>query len=115
MTTLERLKLELANKTYFRYAEYTTFLQENNLSSTDNYNKATMQKSLLYTVIDILESVSNNVDLLRRVETEFITTDAAYKHIQSRISDIKKKIALIPDAEDMDNNSPFVLMFTKDR
>lgn len=114
MNVLERLKLELANKTYFTDAEYTTFLQENQLTHSDNYNKAIMQKNLLYTVIDILESVSNNVDLLRRVETEFMTTDAAYKHIQSRIVDIKKKIALIPDAEP-ENNSPFVLMFTRER
>ncbi len=44
MTVLERLKLELSNKEYFTDQEYTTFLQENNLTATDNYDKTTMQK-----------------------------------------------------------------------
>lgn len=114
MTVLERLKLELSNKTYFTDSEYSTFLAENQLSPTDNYNKATMQKSLLYTVVDILEAVSNNVDLLRKVETEFETTDAAYKHLQSRIADLKKRISTIPDAEP-ENNSPFSLIYSKNR
>lgn len=114
MTVIERLILELSNKTYFTDTEYTTFLTENNLTDSDNYNKATMQKSLLYTVVDVLEAVSNNVDLLRRVETEFETTDAAYKHLQSRISDLKKRISTIPDAEP-ENNSPFSLIYTKGR
>lgn len=115
MTVLERLKLELSNKTYFTDSEYTTFLTENNLTATEEYNKSTMQKSLLYTVLDILEAVSNNVDLLRKVETEFETTDAAYKHLQSRISDLKKRISTIPDAVEPENNSPFSLIYTKNR
>lgn len=115
MTNIERLKLELSNKTYFTDEEYITFLTENLLTPTDNYSKATDQKSLLYTVIDILEAVSNNVDLLRKVETEFETTESAYKHLQSRIADIKKKITTIPDAIEPENNSPFSLMFTKGR
>lgn len=115
ITVIERLKLELSNKTYFTDTEYTTFLAENQLLPTDTYNKATMQKSLLYTVVDILEAVSNNVDLLRRVETEFETTDAAHKHLQSRITDIKKRISTIPDSVEPENNSPFSLMFTKGR
>lgn len=115
MTVLNRLKLELSNKTYFTDEEYTIFLQENNLAVTDNYNKATMQKSLLYTILDILEAVSNNVDLLRKVETEFQTTGEAFKHLQSRIADIKKRIATIPDETEPENNSPFTLMWTKSR
>ena len=114
MNVIERLMLELSNKSYFNDLEYTTFLTENNLDSITEYDKATMQKSLLYTVVDILEAVSNNVDLLRRVETEFETTDAAYKHLQSRISDLKKRISTIPDAEP-ENNSPFSLIYTKVR
>ena len=116
MTILNRLKLELSNKTYFTDEEYTTFLQENNLTTaTDDYNKSTMQKQLLYTIIDILEAVSNNVDLLRKVETEFQTTGEAFKHLQSRIADIKKRIASIPDEQEPENNSPFTLMWTKSR
>jgi len=115
LTVLERLKLELSNKNYFSDDEYKTFLQENDLNPNDEYIKSTMQKPLLYTVVDILEAVSNNVDLLRKVETEFQTTGEAYKHLQSRITDIKKRIATIPDVQEPENNSPFTLMWTKER
>jgi len=115
LKVIDRLKLELSNKKYFSDEEYTTFLSENNLNPDDNYDKSTMQKALLYTVVDILEAVSNNVDLLRKVETEFTTTGEAYKHLQSRIVDIKKRIATIPDVQEPDSNSPFTLIFTKER
>lgn len=111
MTVLERLKLELSNKEYLSDAEYQIFLTENNMVSTDTYNKETMQKLLLLTVIDILEVVSNDVDIMRKVETEFSTTSDAYKHVQERIQNIKDRIASIPDVAD--EYSPFSLMYTR--
>ncbi|ABX42866.1 hypothetical protein Cphy_2505 [Lachnoclostridium phytofermentans ISDg] len=47
MTVIERLSLELSNKEYLTQAEYIQFLTENNLISTDIYNKEIMQKQLL--------------------------------------------------------------------
>lgn len=111
MTIIERLKLELANKEYFTDNEYQVFLNENDLIHTEIYNKATMQKSLLLTVLDILEVVSNDVDIMRKVETEFTTTSDAYKHLQSRISNVKDRIASIPDPEE--EYSCFSLMYTR--
>ena len=72
MTVLERLKLELANKEYFKDSEYQVFLEENDLTHTDTYNKTTMQKSLLLTALDILSAVANDVDIMRKVETEYM-------------------------------------------
>lgn len=111
MTILERLKLELANKEYLSDEEYIVFLTENNLVSTETYSKATMQKALLLTVLDILEVVSNDVDIMRKVETEFTTTSDAYKHLQTRIASIKDRILSIPEPEE--EYSPFSLMYTK--
>lgn len=111
MTVIERLSLELSNKEYLTQAEYIQFLTENNLESTDLYDKATMQKSLLLTVIDILEVVSNDVDIMRKVETEFTTTSDAYKHLQERIQNIKDRIASIPDTEE--EYSPFSLIYSR--
>ncbi len=111
MTTIERLKLELSNKEYLTDSEYTQFLYENDLTPNEAYDKATMQKSLLFTVVDILEVVANDVDIMRRVETEFTTTSEAYKHLVDRIQHIKDKIASIPDAEE--EYSPFSLMYTR--
>lgn len=113
MTVLERLKLELNNKEYLTDAEYTQFLKENNFDTIimPEYDKTTMQKALLYTVIDVLEVVSNDVDLMRRVETEFTNTNDAYKHLQERISSIKDRIASIPVPDE--EYSPFSLIFTR--
>lgn len=111
MTNLERLKLELSNKQYFTDAEYTTFLLENDLISNDIYDKTTMQRDLLYTVIDILESLANDVDLMRKVETEFTTTSQAVKFLNDRIERIKSRIENIRD--DSAEYSSFQLLFTR--
>lgn len=111
MTNLERLKLELNNKEYFTDTEYITLLNENNLIETDTYDKGNNQRDLLWTVVDILEAVANNVDLMRKVETEFTTTSQAVKYINDRIERIKNRIQTIPDAEEEYSN--FSLMFTR--
>ena len=111
MTVLERLRLELANKEYLTDEEYKVLLTENELSFAATYNKTTMQKQLLLTVLDILEVVANDVDIMRKVETEFTTTSDAYKYLEKRIAQIKDRIASIPDPEE--EYSPFSLMYTK--
>ena len=51
MTNLERLKLELSNKSYYTDNEYNVFLNENNLIPTDTYNKDNNEIDLLKTVV----------------------------------------------------------------
>lgn len=113
MDILQRLKLELGNKDYFTDDEYTQFLKENGFDTIimPEYDKSTMQKKLLYTVLDVLEAVSNDVDLMRKVETEFTTTSAAYKYLQERIQDVKDRITAIPDPEE--EYSPFSMIYTR--
>ncbi|NLJ96730.1 MAG: hypothetical protein GX321_06215 [Clostridiales bacterium] len=111
MIVLDRLKLELANKEYMTDNEYIVFLKENNLDEITTYDKTTMQKQLLLTVLDILEVVSNDVDIMRKVETEFTTTSDAYKYLEKRIAQIKDRIASLPIEED--EYSPFSLMYTR--
>ena len=84
MTILERLKVELNHKDYFTDDEYIMYLSENNLTATDTYNKATMQRNLLLTVIDVLEAVSNDIDIMRKVEdtTTNMSISECYKYIQ---------------------------------
>lgn len=97
-TTLERLKIELNNKEYYSDTVLAMYLDENSLTSTDTYAKATMQKQLLQTVYDIMQSLSNNVDLFRSVETEFATTGEAYQYLKQRMDDIEVRILSIPDS-----------------
>jgi hypothetical protein len=109
MTILERLKLELNNKPYFTDEEYTVFLAENGLTSTDTYTKATDQSKLLYSVIDVLEAVSNDIDLMRKVDSEFATVSEASKYLEQRIEKIKNRIYQLPSNE----TSQITLMFRK--
>lgn len=111
MFIIDRLLLELANKEYLTKEEYKEFLLENNLEPMSQYNKSTMQKSLLLTVLDVLEVVSNDIDIMRKVETEFTTTSDAYKYLEQRIAQVKDRIAAIPDPEE--EYSPFSLMYTR--
>jgi hypothetical protein len=105
MTNLERLKVELSGKEYFSDEVYSMYLEENALNPAENYDKSTNQKELLYTVIDVLESLSNDIDLFRSVKTEFLSTGEAYKYLEKRINDINKRILALPNDEgDTDSN-----------
>ncbi|ENK1242978.1 hypothetical protein AB2063_001106 [Clostridium botulinum] len=115
MKVLDRLKLELNNKDYFTDNEYTIYLNENDLVPTDEYIKKDMQKDLLITVVDVFESVANDVDLMRKIQdgsTEFSTSEA-YKLLRQRIEDIKQRIASIPVTEE--DYSNISLLFTRSR
>lgn len=112
MQVLDRLKMELSNQSYFSDEQYIQFLVENDLTPTDEYDKSTMQKQLLYTVLDILEAVSNDIDIMRSIETEFSNEGSAYKYIADRIQQVKDKIAAIPEPEE--DYSCFSLMYTRE-
>lgn len=114
MTVLDRLKMELSNKEYFPDEQYAQFLTENSLTDTDTYDKSSMQRNLLLTVLDVLEAVSNDVDIMRSIQTEFSNESAAYKWMANRIQQVKDKIATIPDPDEEENSSCFSLMFTRE-
>ncbi|WP_173775238.1 hypothetical protein [Anaerostipes hadrus] len=110
MQILDRLKMELSNQEYFSDEQYTQFLLENGLSAVAEYNKATDQRQMLLSALDILEAVSNDIDIMRQTITEFTTTSQAYKYLEKRIQNLRDKIASIPEPEE--EYSCFSLMFT---
>ena len=112
MQVLQRLKMELSNQEYFSDEQYIQFLTENSLVPTDEYNKPTMQKQLLYTVIDVLEAVTNDIDLMTGISTEFSDIGQAYQFLEARIQQVKDKILAIPEPED--DYSCFSLMYTRE-
>ncbi len=112
MQVLNRLKMELSNQEYFTDEQYIQFLTENNLSPTAEYVKSDMQKQLLFTVIDILEAVTNDIDLMTGISTEFSDIGQAYQFLEARIGQVKDKIAAIPDPEE--DYSCFSLMYTRE-
>lgn len=112
MQVLQRLKMELSNQEYFSDEQYIQFLTENSLVPTDEYDKPTMQKQLLYTVIDVLEAVTNDIDLMTGISTEFSDIGQAYEFLEARIQQVKDKITAIPEPED--DYSCFSLMYTRE-
>lgn len=106
MTNLERLKLELSNKEYYTIEEYSTFLQENNLEPTAEYNKADNQINLLETVVSILETLENDVDLMRKIDNpDLISIGQAYKYLDAQINNLNAKILTLKEQKDhMDGN-----------
>lgn len=111
MTVYDRLLMELSNQMYLTEAQYIQLLTENGLTSTSSYDKSTMQKALLYTVIDVLDAVMNDVDSMRSVSTEFADIGAAYQFLEQREQNVKDKIAAIPDPQE--ESSPFSLLYTR--
>ena len=112
MQVLDRLRMELSNQSYFSDEQYIQFLTENSLVPTDEYNKPTMQKNLLYTVLDVLEAVTNDIDLMTGISTEFSNIGQAYEFLEARIQQVKDKIAAIPDPEE--DYTCFSLMYTRE-
>lgn len=112
MNILDRLKLEINNQQYFTDEEFKQLLDENDLVDTETFIKEIHYRNLLFTVLDILENVSNDIDVMRRVTTEFSDSTTAYKYLADRIQQIRDKINALPD-QDGESSSPFSLLFTR--
>lgn len=109
MTNLERLKLELSNKSYYTDEEYSVFLNENNLVPTDTYNKVNNEIDLLKTVVNILETLSNDVDLMRKIDSKDITSiDQASLYLSKRITSIENKILDLEEKKNGNNNTTYL-------
>ena len=114
MTILERFKLEINKRDYFTDEEYSQFLSEENLTSADTFNKSEHYKSLLKTVVNVLNMVSNDTDLMRKItdnSTEY-SMSQAYTNLANRIHQIQLQIAQIADKEGEESNSiihPFII------
>lgn len=110
MINRERLKMELANRQYLSDEQYSVLLEENGLDDMEAYQPKN-QRALLNTVLDVLEILSNDIDLFRKVETEFVTTGAAYDALSARILAVKNKIAMIDGENGAKNDSCFSFMY----
>ena len=100
-TNLQRLKLELDNKEYFTDDDYTLLLDENGLVATSPYVKSDNEIKLLETVISVLEALSNDVDLMRKIDSkDLLSTDEAKSSIADRIYDLNKRIMILKQEKD---------------
>ena len=109
MTNLERLKLELSNKEYYTDEEYKVFLDENSLVPDNTYVKADNQIQLLETVVNVLETLSNDVDIMRKIDNkDIVSVDQASKYLSQRIYNINKKILDLKEEQNDTGNISFL-------
>lgn len=94
LTNLGRLNLALGNKQYLTEEQYSILLEENGMIPTSNYTSTPQEKyALLKTQLDVLNTLANNIDMFRSVETEFSNTTDAYTALFERITKVEKEIA----------------------
>ena len=105
MTNLNRLKLYLNKKQYFTDEEYTQFLEECGLDAIEEYDHGNDKKEMLESVYTVLQSLANDIDNFRKVETEFVTTTAAEQYIEKRMQAIRTEINRIDELEKADGST----------
>lgn len=115
MTNLERLQMELGHKEYCTLEEFSSLLEENNLNPSEQYVKATNQRNLLLTVLDVLNILTLDIDLYRKLTDEVsgFSTTQAYSQLAKRIEALKEQIETIPIPEE--EYSSVTLFFTRGR
>lgn len=97
VTNYERLMMYLNHKQYYPKSEMQVYLSENGLDASELYDKNKDYRKMHCTLLEILESLTNNLDIFRTIETEFATTSEAYNFLERRIQKLKQKIDEIPD------------------
>lgn len=94
LTNLSRLLLALGNKQYLTEEQYSVLLEENGLTPTESYTSTPQDKyALLKTQLDVFNTLANNIDLFRSVETEFSNTSEAHEALFERITKIERELA----------------------
>jgi len=88
----ERLMVELNNKEYYDKYTYERFLNENGLDANETFDKNTDYAQLLETVYSILQTLLSNIDMYRKIETEFVTSGQASTALQNRLKDLRAEI-----------------------
>lgn len=88
----ERLMTELNNRMYYPQETYEKFLNENGLLAEETFDKNTDHAQLLETVYSILQTLLSNIDMYRKVETEFATVGEAATSLRNRLKDLRAEI-----------------------
>lgn len=109
-TNYDRLMVELNNREYYPKETYEKFLNENGLDAYSTFDKNTDHAQLLETVYSILQTLLSNIDMYRKIETEFVTAGQAATALQNRLKDLRAEINRIK-AEMHYDDSDFSFMY----
>jgi len=105
MTYLDRIKLELQEIT-FNDEELTVLAQENGINNpTSEYDPTsnTAKRAIYSTVLSVLEAIANNPNLMKNYKNEDVSIMDFAENIQNRISQLERKIRLLPSDDVSDN------------
>lgn len=91
-TNYDRLLVELNNRMYYPQETYEKFLNENGLLAEETFDKNTDHAQLLETVYSILQTLLSNIDMYRKIETEFVTSGEAATSLRNRLKDLRAEI-----------------------
>ena len=95
---------------YYPKETYEKFLNENGLDANEIFDKNTDHAQLLETVYSILQTLLSNIDMYRKVETEFVTAGQAATALQDRLRNLRAEINRIK-AEMHYEDSDFTFMY----
>lgn len=109
-TNYDRLLVELNNRMYYPQETYEKFLNENGLIAEETFDKNTDHAQLLETVYSILQTLLSNIDMYRKIETEFVTSGEAATSLRNRLKDLRAEINRIK-AEMHYKDSDFSFMY----
>lgn len=109
-TNYERLLVELNNRMYYPQETYEKFLNENGLLAEETFDKNTDHAQLLETVYSILQTLLSNIDMYRKIETEFTTVGEAATSLRNRLKDLRAEINRIK-ADMHYKDSDFTFMY----
>lgn len=115
LTNLDRVKIEIKGIN-FTDDEINIYLFENDLEPTKEYEPTSKnnKRNILSTALNILESIANNVELMRNYKTEDISVTQFSENLEKRIDSLSRKIRQIPnDNEGYSDGATFVYMFDR--
>ncbi|MDE7201007.1 MAG: hypothetical protein K2O91_03680 [Lachnospiraceae bacterium] len=112
-TNYERLMVELNNRMYYEKETYEKFLNENGLLAEETFDKNTDHAQLLETVYSILQTLLSNIDMYRKIETEFVTSGQAATALQNRLKDLRAEINRIKAEMHYEDSNFSFMYFTR--
>lgn len=60
-----------------------------------------------------MQTLCNDLDIFRKIETEFATEDQAYKYLQLRLQDIQNRIDSILDPEEEESSNVSYMFYNR--
>lgn len=116
MTNLERLKIEIEGLN-IENDKLIVYLMENNLEHDKDYNPQSKSnlKSIYKTAVSILESIANNPQAMKNYKTEDVSITHFHSNLMNRIDYLNRKIRMMPDDNDFndDGGATVTYIFTE--